>query len=360
MKQQPIPADNGRPTRRERVALVLGATGGIGGEVARCLQVRGWRIRALNRNAAAAAEQGGEGIEWLQGDAMTREAVVGAARGADVIVHAVNPPGYRRWDEVVLPMLDNSIAAAKSAGARLLLPGTVYNFGPDAGAAPTEAAPQNPLTRKGAIRAEMERRLRAAAGQGVRSLVVRAGDYFGPGAANNWFSKGLVKPGRPVEAITNPGRAGVGHQWGYLPDVALTMVELLEQEERLDVADVFHMAGHWDHDGQQMAAAIARVAGRPAMKPRRFPWWLVSLLAPVVPLFRELAEMRYLWEKPLRMGNARLVALLGREPHTPLDDAVRATLEGLGCVPGTGRSDGDPVDAASPAAVARQPLPGLR
>jgi len=357
MKQQPIPADLD-PTRRERLALVLGATGGIGGEVARCLLRRGWRVRALNRDAAAAAGQGGgEGIEWLQGDALAREAVMAAARGADVIVHAVNPPGYRRWDQVVLPMLDNSIAAAKSAGARLLLPGTVYNFGPDAFTAPTEAAPQNPLTRKGAIRAEMERRLRAAAGLGVRSLVVRAGDYFGPRAASNWFAQGLIKPGRPVATITNPGRAGIGHQWAYLPDVALTMVELLEREERLGVADVFHMEGHWDHDGMQMAEAIARVAGR-TMKRRRFPWWMVSLLSPVVPLFRELAEMRYLWEQPLRMGNERLVALLGREPHTPLDEAVRATLEGLGCVPRTARPGRAGVEAASPAA-ARQPLPGL-
>ena len=57
----------------------------------------------------------------------------------------------------------------------------------------------------------------------------------------------------------------------------------------------------------------------------------MSLLAPVVPLFRELNEMRYLWERPLRMGNARLVARLSREAHTPLDAAVRATLKGLGC-----------------------------
>lgn len=31
------------------------------------------------------------------------------------------------------------------------------------------------------------------------------------------------------------------------------------------------------------------------------------------------------------MDNARLVAVLGREPHTPLDAAVEASLRGLGC-----------------------------
>ena len=52
-----------------------------------------------------------------------------------------------------------------------------------------------------------------------------------------------------------------------------------------------------------------------------------------VPLFRELTEMRYLWEQPLRMANDRLVAAIGPEPHTPLDRAVRETLTALACPP---------------------------
>jgi nucleoside-diphosphate-sugar epimerase len=43
--------------------------------------------------------------------------------------------------------------------------------------------------------------------------------------------------------------------------------------------------------------------------------------------------MRYLWREPLRLDNAKLVAVLGEEPHTPLDRAVRDTLRGLGCRP---------------------------
>jgi nucleoside-diphosphate-sugar epimerase len=178
----------------------------------------------------------------------------------------------------------------------------------------------------------MERRLRAAAETGVRSLVVRAGDYFGARAANNWFSQGLVKPGQPVKAVVYPGRKGVGHQWAYLPDVARTMVDLAERGGDLEAFKVFHMQGHWDSDGTAFVQAIRRAVGNPKLPVRRFPWWLVRAAGPVVPLFRELAEVRYLWERPLRMGNARLVELLGEEPHTPLDEAVRATLVGLSCL----------------------------
>ena len=67
-------------------------------------------------------------------------------------------------------------------------------------------------------------------------------------------------------------------------------------------------------------------------KLRAFPWWLVTLASPFVATFRELKEMRYLWNEPIRMSNARLTAVLGDEPHTPLDEAVEATLEGMGCL----------------------------
>lgn len=321
-------------TIRNRV-LVLGAAGGIGGEVTRQLGAAGWQVRALTRRAPPPL-QPEDGIEWVRADVMNREDVMRAARDCTVIVHAVNPPGYRKWAQLVLPMIDNTIAAAVAEKATIVLPGTIYNFGPDAFPILDEASPLHPVTRKGAIRVELEARLRSATGRGARAIVVRAGDFFGPRAGNNWFSQALVKPGKPVKKVQAPGKPGVGHQWGYLPDVARTMVELLARKDRLSAFETFHMAGHWDADGTQMAMAIAQVVerrsgARPGVA--AFPWWLVRLAAPFATTFRELLEMRYLWRQPVRMRNERLLSVLGHEPHTPLHEAVEATLVGLGCLP---------------------------
>ncbi|HEY0301798.1 MAG TPA: hypothetical protein VGC36_10715, partial [Rhizomicrobium sp.] len=163
-------------------------------------------------------------------------------------------------------------------------------------------------------------------------LVVRAGDFFGPSAANSWFSQGMVKPGAPLTAITAPGPLDVGHDWAYLPDLAETMVRLVEREDRLAPFDKFHLGGHWFARGGELVDSIRRVVGK-SVPLRLLPWWALRALSPVVPLFREMAEMRYLWQQPLRLDNAKLLAVLGSEPHTPVDDAVRATLIGLGCLP---------------------------
>jgi uncharacterized protein YbjT (DUF2867 family) len=45
--------------------LVLGATGGIGGAVAQNLNARGWKVRALHRNAAKVSAEM-PALEWIK------------------------------------------------------------------------------------------------------------------------------------------------------------------------------------------------------------------------------------------------------------------------------------------------------
>ncbi len=315
--------------------LVLGATGGIGGEVAKAFLRRGWKVRALTRRPEAVAERFGRipGLCWKAGDAMNAADVLAAAAGAQFIFHGAHPANYAHWEDWGLRMFENSVAAAKASGARLILPGNVYNFGPDAGAFVDEAAPQNPLTEKGRIRVQMETMLADAARDGVRSLVVRANDYIGAAAPSSWFGTAMVKPGKPLRAITYPGKRDIGHGFAYLPDLAEAIARLAEIDDRLAPAETVHFGGYWFAQGRDFTAAVGRAAGVADLKVRRFPWLAIWALRPVWGLARGLREMRYLWREPLRLDNAKLVSLIGPEPHTPIDQALRATLDGLGCLP---------------------------
>ena len=306
-----------------RTALVIGATGGVGGALADRLLTDGWEVRAMHRNPERVAKAG-DGYDWIKGDAMVEADVVAAAQSAQVIVHGANPPGYRNWAGLQMPMLASTIAAAKASGARVLFPGTVYNYGEDAFPTLTETSPQTPISRKGAIRVRMERALKDS---GVPVLIVRAGDYFGPkGGRNKWLSEGLVKPDRPATSVTYPGPLEIPHAWAYLPDVAETFVRLLATD--LGRFETFHMQGH-ETRGHELVAALQGAAGR-KLAVGRLPWLALAVAAPFNESLREMQEMRYLWNRPVVMDNARLVARLGAEPRTPLADALRAALEGQG------------------------------
>lgn len=308
--------------RNPGMALVIGATGGVGGALADRLQADGWRVRALNRDPERARAVRPD-LEWVRGDAMVEADVVAAADGARIIVHGANPPGYRNWAGLQLPMLASTIAAAKATGARILFPGTVYNYGPDAFPSIGEAAEQHPISRKGAIRVRMEQMLREA---GVPVLIVRCGDFFGPKTGNNWFSQGLTRPGRPVTSVMYPGPPEIAHCWAYLPDVAETFLRLLATD--LGPFETFHMQGQ-EITGHDLVAAVSEAVGRRAPL-RRLPWFALQAAAPFNETFREMLEMRYLWNRPVLLDNARLAARLGAEPRTPLVEAVRATLIGQG------------------------------
>ena len=313
-----------------RTALVLGATGGIGGETALALARHGWKIRALARVGRDAVDP--QGWDWIKGDALNRDSIVAASAGVDAIVHAVNPPGYKNWATLVVPMIENTIAAAKASGARILLPGTIYNYGADAFPILREGSPEHATTLKGTIRIELEKRMRDAVADGVRSLIVRCGDFFGPKAGQSWFSQSLIKPKQAVTSITYPGDKGIGHDWAYLPDAAETFALLMDREPELESFARYHFRGDWDADGTEMTAAIRQVVGNASIPVRSMPWFLLRLASPFNETMRELAATRPLWQTPIQLDNTQLVRFLGKEPHTPLMTAVETTLRGLGCL----------------------------
>lgn len=235
-----------------KTVLVLGATG-IGGETAAVLLRHGWRVVAMARDPARGRAKAGPAADalWVAGGAMNADDVRRAAEGAQAIVHAVSPPGYRDWGRLVLPMIDNTIAAAKARRARIVLPGTIYNYGDDAFPDLVDGSPQHPLTEKGRIRVALERRLEMASREGAPVLIVRFGDFFGPAPGQNWFSQGLVMPKTRLGAITYPGRRDVGHGWAYLPDAGEMIARLLAAPTRSSLSPAFTSPGCGTGMGRQ-------------------------------------------------------------------------------------------------------------
>ncbi|MDE1173709.1 MAG: SDR family NAD(P)-dependent oxidoreductase [Parvibaculaceae bacterium] len=315
-----------------KTALVIGATGGIGSETVLALQAHGWRVRAMNRNPGEAARRFRRlgAIEWVEGDSMKPGDVIRAASGVQIIFHGANPAGYKNWKGTIVPMMRSTIEAARASGARILLPGTLYNFGPDAWPVVSSVSPQNPLTRKGRIRVGMEEMLaREIERGGVRAIIVRAGDFFGPGLGNSWFASAIARKGKETAFSLYPGSRHVGHSWAYLPDLAETFARIADREAELPAFDVFMFEGHWFERGVEISHAVGRAIGKPDMPVRRFPWPLFYLAAPFVGFCREVIEMRYLWKVPIRLDNRKLVAFLGVEPHTDTDRAIRSALQGV-------------------------------
>jgi nucleoside-diphosphate-sugar epimerase len=304
--------------------LVLGAAGGLGRAAALAFRAAGWSVASLVRGTSGSAIA--PGTELIEVDARDRAAVIEAARGADVVLDALNVP-YTQWATAAMPLAETAIAAARENGATLLFPGNLYVYGARLPAIVDETTPVQPTSRKGEIRAAIEARLRATADQdGTRVIILRSGDFFGAGAGS-YFDRLVIRDiasGR----LTYPGPLDVVHEWAYLPDLAEGLRRLVDARAALPPFAEFGFPGH-AVTGREMVGAISRACGR-GFKVSDMPWTMLRLLGTVVPIFRELSEVAYLWSTPHAIDGTRLAAVIGDIPFTPLDRAVASALLELG------------------------------
>ncbi len=273
--------------------LILGATGRFGRHAAEAFWNRGWRVTLFDR----------ETDDLMQ-----------AARGQDVIVNAWNPP-YPRWVKDVPALTSRVIEAAEASGATVILPGNVYVYG--AGSDPVLKAetPHNAANPLGRIRVEMEEAYRAS---GVKTILLRAGDFLDTETSGNWFDKVMVANADRGRMVY-PGDPDALHAWAFLPDLAQAAVLLAERRDQLDrFADIpfpgYSLTGH------QIAALVGEALDRPQSL-TRLNWLPLQVARPFWPMARYLIEMRYLWSMSHRLEGSRFQALVPEFLETPAQEA---------------------------------------
>lgn len=299
-------------------ALILGISGGFGGHMAQALARRGYAIKALMRDTSKLPSQF-KGAEVIQGDAANIEHVRNAAKGVELLVYGVNAANYR-WDGVALPLLETSAQVAEEQKLTLLFPGNVYVFDPADGPVFTEASPMKSVSSKGDIRIAMEQRLQRASENGAQVIILRMGDFIGSGAPSTWLGH-LIKGAKQTYSLATTGPRDLSHTWAFLPDASRTFTDLVQIKEDLAAFNVFHFRGY-ESSFEDMADAIQQASGK-KVKLGSFPWFVLRLLAPFNATFHGLVEMRYLWNKEVKLSQDKLEKTLAKSiPHTPLSQAL--------------------------------------
>ncbi|TGQ30445.1 MULTISPECIES: SDR family oxidoreductase [unclassified Mesorhizobium] len=303
---------------------ILGANGRLGRVVAKAFIDAGYDVRTITRNGKVPAEL--KGAIAVAGDALDRDALIRATQDVDIIFNGLSPL-YTDWSKC-LPMAGNVMAACRANGALHLFPGTIYNYGSPTPVVITEDTPFHPTTEKGRIRVAMEDLFRREAdADRVRTIILRAGDFFGGTGSGSWFD--LVVAAKMNKGVyTAPGPAELLHEWTYLPDFAKAFVGLAENLDKLGTYEALNFPGHAVTD-MEIKAAAEKALGR-TLKLTSMPWWVLRAGSPFVAMWREIVSMSYLRFEPHRLVSARLEGVIGTIPHTPLDKAVADALNDIG------------------------------
>ncbi|MCR6637037.1 NAD-dependent epimerase/dehydratase family protein [Devosia sp.] len=301
---------------------VLGSNGHIGNAAMIAFRDAGWSVTGLGRTNRKPVS----GTTFVAGDADDVAVVRAAIADADLVVHALHLP-YHQWGngrsekqlQVVIDALDNS-------GKTLLFPGTIYNYrAGDRTISP--ATRQSAEAPRGEIRIRLETLLREASAAGkFQTIILRGGDFFGPGNRGEWFEAAMMMDIAKGK-LYHMGDLKLRHSWAYLPDLAHAFAVLAEKRATLGRYENFHFAGHWVSHGQMMGAIQSALPGKVAVSPLQ--WWMIRAVGLFNPIMRDIYRMRYLWLNEMELVDPRLDGILGADFGTPFEEAVAATVEEL-------------------------------
>ncbi len=236
--------------------FIAGASGYIGGAVAAALVERGHSVSGLARSDETAAALQARGITPVLGTLDDAEVLAKAVREADVTVNAANA-GHRAAAETMVKALAGSgkvfihTSGSSIVGTRARGELVEAVFDEDT---PFQPSPQR------AARVEIDRLVRAAAAEGVRTVVIAPSLIYGRGRGLNPHSiqvPWLIALAKKAGVAKHIGSGA--NRWSnvHIDDVVALYLAAIERAP----AGAFYFAENGENSMREVCEAVSRMLG---------------------------------------------------------------------------------------------------
>ncbi len=314
--------------------LILGATGFIGGQIARAALEAGWEARGFRRDPTRCGHLAGLPVSWVTGDLNDLPSLRAAMQGIEIVFHAAafypkdgNPRKVPQMIGAAQQEIHNVLAACQQAGVRrLVYTSTLTTIGqPPAGE--NRLADERDFYQPGALpksayyeaKIAMEQAVLQAAAVDLDAVIVNPTAVFGPGDVHLTLGGLLVAVARGWMIGWLPGAINVVD----VRDVAAAQVAAAQKGQR---GERYILGGHnfTVRQALEIAAAVSRA------RPPRFeiPLWAIGGLVALGDWLPFLGlPANHLRAVPYWQGYNTTKARreLGLTPH-PFEETVRDAL----------------------------------
>jgi nucleoside-diphosphate-sugar epimerase len=238
--------------------LVTGATGYVGGAIARALAADGREVVGTARDEAGASRLRASGYSVAHADLAEPASFGAAARDVDAVVHAAAVNGAERASADRAAVEAMLAALSGGSGAFVYTSGT-WVLGDTGDAVANEKWPCRPLP-VNAWQLEVEELVQSSATGGLRTAIVRPATVHGQGDGSLGALVAQARKKGVVRVV------GSGHQiWStvHIDDLADLYARVLRG---IDAGGIFHGASGCGYPARDLALAAAIAAGRGAVQ----------------------------------------------------------------------------------------------
>jgi nucleoside-diphosphate-sugar epimerase len=267
---------------------ILGAGGAISESLAHILSEQDIAVRQVARHGRHYTYGTG-----MNADITKSEGALKAVDGAEVAYMVVGLP-YKLsvWESTWAPMMQHVVNACILSGTKLVFLDNIYMLSDDSMPHMTESSPMTPSSKKGKIRANVDRiMLEAMASGKLHGCIARSADFYGYTSAN----KSLL-----LDMVIRKMVHGKMPQWFYTIDKKHSFSYIP------DIGEALHLLGTSDKPWNQ----VWNVPTAPAMtlteiitltnhllhkhlKPQVMNEFMTSLLRLFIPPLAEMKELKY-------------------------------------------------------------------
>jgi len=266
---------------------VLGATGQIAIELARELgrtYTKDLRLVSRNPRKVNATDA------LMAADLLDAGQTHAAVSGSSIVYFTAGlPPDTQQWEAQFPTMLRNSLEAARAANARFVYFDNTYMY-PQDDRLLTEAAPFEPVGRKGRVRAQMASMVLEEMARGDIPVVIgRAPEFYGPAKTQSITNTLVIDKLKAHQTPRVPVRDDTQRTLIWTPDASRALAALG------NAPDTYGQTWHLPCDDQRLTyrefvAMAAEVFGR-APSYKVLGKWTLTAAGLVSKQVRELREL---------------------------------------------------------------------
>ena len=303
------------------VQVVLGAGGSIGGLLANELKRYTDRVRLVSRNPTRVNHDD----ELVAADLRDGAAVDKAVAGTTVAYLVVGLKyDHRVWEKDWPTIIRNVVNACLKHGVKLVFFDNVYMY--DVAEIPhmTEGSALNPPSKKGKVRLEVVRKIEEAAAQrGLKALIARSADFYGPGADNGILNQLVLTPVSRGKKARWQADAHKVHSFTYTVDAAKATALLGNTDGAY--GQVWHLptsAERWT-GAQYIAAACGLKGAKPSYSV--LSRWMITIGGLFSRTIAELGEMQYQNDRDYFFDSSKFTDVFDFRP-TGYEEGIRAVM----------------------------------